>query len=344
MSAFTFSSVKFEERWFAFLKKKNWNPPFSVLQGDGSNRVYLRVGEAPHTRIAMILADPDPHKQAEEIGDEVEDKELPFLAIHKLFQKHQLPVPAIYEYDRDLGILLLEDLGDTLLSHLFQDGFPQRYYEVALEYLLRILNLPEEKNLLFKRRFSLSLLVWEFLHFVEYGGYIRMGKEVDGQEMDWYSMEFSRLLEPLTTLYYPVHRDYHSRNLMVDKEGKLRIIDFQDALLGSPYYDLVSLLYDAYVDIPPLFREKWKEDMKKEIRTLRTPFVWEDPQYYLMAVHRMLKAAGRFVYFDRVKGKPHYLNYIPSLLARVRNIQEEIFPVFPETLWNRLRELVPEWQ
>jgi len=335
---------RMEERLSEALKR--WSLPlrWEWLKGDGSNRSYARVPYGQKTAIAMVLADPDPHKQAEEI-EEGPLGENPFLAIHRLLTEHGLPVPEIYRQAEDLGVILLEDLGDTLLEGCFSSSTPVDLYREAVDLLIPFQRIPKSSNLLFRRRFSLSLLLWEVEHFFEYGIEARLSLKLPDSIRERWKKEWAVALSPLSEApLVPVHRDYHSRNLMVDPQGRLRWIDFQDALLGHRYYDLASLLYDAYVEIPDSIRMELFQRFCFGAKSAGLPL---DPKrdFYLLAVQRMLKAAGRFVYFDRVKGKPQYLRYIPSLLERTRRILMEIFPgLLPPSLIREMAEYIPEWQ
>jgi aminoglycoside/choline kinase family phosphotransferase len=140
-----------------------------------------------------------------------------------------------------------------------------------------------------------------------------------------------------------VHRDYHSRNLMVDG-NRLGIIDFQDALMGPATYDLASLLRDAYIQLDDALID---ELIQYYVAGLAARRVHVDPAGYrrlfdLTSIQRNLKAAGRFVYIDRVKHNPRFLADIPRVLGYVRRNLEK----YPElaTLRSHLSPYVPELQ
>jgi hypothetical protein len=117
-----------------------------------------------------------------------------------------------------------------------------------------------------------------------------------------------------------VHRDYQSRNLMViDPEprlGSLAIIDFQDALVGPRVYDLVALLNDSYVDVPNALKEemvcRYAEKMSLDVSTMTNEF-------HMVTVQRKLKDGGRFVFIDRIKGNPSFLQYVEGSFKRVQD-------------------------
>jgi len=309
------------------------NPAAVRLPGDASNRSYYRVsGPKAESLILMVLADADPHRQpVEEItAGEKPNEEIPFLNIQRYLEKLELPVPRIVYHDRERGIIYLEDLGDTLLYDLALPAGPRaetdrfrQALELLVELQLRAARRPDPDCLAFRRRFDAGLYEWEFQHFREEllppglpestelaGGFRKLAREL-AEEPGYFC-----------------HRDYHSRNLLV-QDGGIKIIDFQDALLALRQYDLASLLFDAYVDFPPELVEElldyylsaWeraggKPDEREHFRRM----------FYLAGVQRGLKAAGRFAYIKRVKDNPKFLPFIPGVLRRIRRC----FPLFPE--------------
>jgi hypothetical protein len=309
------------------------NPEVVRLPGDASNRGFYRVsGVGAKSLILMVLADPDPHRQpAEEItAGEKPTGEIPFLNIQGYLEKLGLPVPRIIHHDLARGVILLEDLGDDLLYDLFRASATpagRELYRLAVELLvelqLRAARRPDPNCLVFHRRFDAELYEWEFQHFRE--ELLPPGLP----EAPELARGFQKLARDLAEAPgYFCHRDYHSRNLLV-QEGKIKMIDFQDALLALRQYDLASLLFDAYVDLPlPLFEEMLEYYLATWEKAGGKP---EDPErfrrlFFLAGVQRGLKAAGRFAYINRVKNNPKFLPFIPGIIRKVRRF----FPLFPE--------------
>jgi aminoglycoside/choline kinase family phosphotransferase len=308
------------------------------LAGDASNRRYYRAevaGGLPRSVIVMQLAAPEGFKQSEEAvsGATHQIAELPFLNILSHLARTGVAVPALYHYDRTAGLLYLEDFGDvTLAESVLHAPAPrvEALYKQAIDSLVLIQvkgTSPADPGCLaFHRCFDVPLLMWEFDHFLEYGIVARRGHPMCADDATAIRREFEQLSKILAG--HPrvfTHRDYHSRNLMVDG-GRLGVIDFQDALMGPATYDLASLLRDAYIQLD----EALVDDLVAYYldRMAERGSVWNDRPAFrflfdLTSIQRNLKAAGRFVYIDRVKGNAKFLADVPRVLGYVkRNLQK----------------------
>jgi hypothetical protein len=142
-----------------------------------------------------------------------------------------------------------------------------------------------------------------------------------------------------------VHRDFQSRNIMIKNvtsdSHSIHVIDFQDALMGPPIYDLVALLRDSYVD---LGLELVNRLIQFYLHHFPQPIFSFDfyRAFHLQTIQRKLKDAGRFIYIDRVKNNSNFLKYIPNSLKYV----SEALPFFPEfqTLAEILANYLPDFQ
>jgi aminoglycoside/choline kinase family phosphotransferase len=327
------------------------------LAGDASNRRYFRIeltGGAARSVILMQLAEPEAFKQSEEAvsGAIHQVTELPFLNILSHLTKAGVSVPRLYYYDQAAGLLYLEDFGDLTLSEACREAsvadLEARYSQAvdALVHMQLTATSPTDQHCLaFHRSFDVPLLMWEFDHFLEYGIVVRQRKLMCADDHLPIRGEFKKIAELLSG--QPpvfVHRDYHSRNLMVDGE-RLGVIDFQDALMGPATYDLASLLRDAYIELDEALIDRLINRYLDRLATHRQ--VWTDRKAFhrlfdFTSIQRNLKAAGRFVYIDRVKGNPNFLADIPRVLNYVkRNLQK--YPEL-ETLRKHLTPYVPELQ
>lgn len=334
----------------------------SPLAGDASNRRYFRValagGPMPSV-ILMQLAEPEAFKQSEEAVSSAAAPitELPFLNVLRHLARAGVPVPRLYHYDQAAGLLYLEDFGDVTLTRAGETGSRAdlvALYRDAVDTLVlvhRRAGTPEDPACLaFHRRFDVPLLMWEFDHFLEYGVVARQGRPMCAEDERPVRAEFRKIAELLAAQPRVfTHRDYHSRNLMVRQAPvnghRLGVLDFQDALMGPAAYDVASLLRDAYIELDDSLIEelldRYLEGMGGEgtggldRRAFRRLFD-------LTSIQRNLKAAGRFVYIDRVKKNPKFLADIPRVLGYVkRNLVK-----YPElaALRKHLAPYVPELQ
>jgi aminoglycoside/choline kinase family phosphotransferase len=326
------------------------------LPGDASNRRYFRLevsGGPPHSLVLMQLSSPEAFKQSEEAVSQHAPlvAELPFVNILRHLTKADVAVPELHYYDETAGLLYLEDLGDVTLALASQEGTSPEtpdLYRAAVEALVRLhlkASFPADASCLaFGRAFDVPLLMWEFEHFLEYGLERRAGIKLVEAEALPIRDEMSKIAELLAT--QPrifTHRDYHSRNLMV-RDGRLRVIDFQDALMGPASYDLASLLRDSYVSLAEELIEElivhYLEVRAKSGAPLdRMQFM---RLFDMTSIQRNLKAAGRFVYIHTEKHNDRYLQYLPRTLANVkRNLLR--YPAL-HPLRKALARHVPELQ
>ena len=334
------------------------------LTGDASNRRYyrLQLSMAPiGSVILMQLADPEGFKASEEAvsGSGGEVTELPFINILKHLQRSKVQVPVLYYYDEPGGLLYLEDFGDVTLAQACQEHSPgtrERLYRQAIAQLVQ-LHLQASRSsavpcVAFTRTFDVPLYMWEFDHFLEYGVVARQGKPMCAEDYAAIQEEFYRIAEWLAAQPKVFsHRDYHSRNLMVDEE-RLGVIDFQDALMGPVTYDLGSLLRDSYIALDESLIDRliarYVEGMcqnlslQQQIDMLLHDLEAFRRLFDFTCIQRNLKAAGRFVYIARVKGNSTFLASIPQTLKNVRANLEK-YPQLHRLL-THLSPYIPEWQ
>jgi hypothetical protein len=254
--------------------------------------------------------------------------------------------------------LFLEDFGDVTLAQACQGAASdaiERLYRQAIEMLVQLhvhASIPSQSPCLaFSRSFDVPLYLWEFDHFLEYGIVARGGKPMCAEDSLLIREEFQKIAEWLAE--QPMvftHRDFHSRNLMVDGD-RLGVIDFQDALMGPVTYDLASLLRDSYIaldeslidELLAYYREKMCQALPS---SQHTAMHLNDADMFrrffdFSSIQRNLKAAGRFVYIDRVKGNPNFLASIPHTLKNVHaNLTK--YPQLHHLL-KHLSPYVPEW-
>jgi len=309
----------------------------AALAGDASSRRYYRAqlsgAGAPATAIIMDLSAGSALPLSSEelaVFKEV-PKELPFLNLHRFLSRIGVHVPKLYGHWENQGIIILEDLGDIALWDRVQNLPDEEiiaWYQKAIDELLRLQIVGtaqrDDACIAFQQRFDFKLYMWEFEHFIEWGLEKRPGAKIDGTVINELRKWFSAISETLQNqLPCLNHRDYHSWNLMVRNES-LRVIDFQDALLAPPQYDLASLLNDRITDeliTPPIEQRlvHYYIDASRALgRTVDTDAFIEI--YRLSTIQRDLKVVGRFYYLDLAKGKPGYRKFIaPTVRRLVRN-------------------------
>ena len=297
------------------------------LEGDASDRRYLRVqvtsdrGRALRSYVVMVLDTP---WQADKGM-----KELPFINIARYLAHALIPVPEIYSYDSLQGMLLLEDLGELTLQRFLQ-GRPwaeQRgYYHEAISLLLAMQALedrPEDDSCYaMQRAFDAETFFRELLFFLEHAveGLWRLTiLPSHRRELEEQFLALCQAISPVANVF--THRDYHSRNLMV-KEGCLRVLDFQDARMGTMYYDLASLLRDSYMErsdeaVFELLDHYRQSAHSRTMRSMDTSSFLE--AFDRTCIQRNLKAVGTFAYQASKRGRDQYLHYIPRTLRYVRS-------------------------
>lgn len=322
------------------------------LPGDASNRHYYRALSEGKSWILMRVMDDAPAKVFEEKTTLQKVDELPFVNVQRFLEKIGAPVPRIHVWEKAKGLMLLEDWGDLMLEGVVKEGNLKRIrslYEKSIDEMVRLqvegTAKIDESCLAYHQRFNVELLVWEFDHFLEYGVEVRENRPMDPADKAAVRAIFESVAREIESQPRMLtHRDFHSRNVMIHGDDKIGLIDFQDALMGPPAYDLASLVRDAYVTLGEDVVDSLVAHFVKRRAEAGNPI--EDPERFrrdfdLTSVQRNLKAAGRFVFIDVKKGNDKFLRHIPPVLGYVRrNLQkyEELQPAY-----DVLAKYVPEF-
>jgi aminoglycoside/choline kinase family phosphotransferase len=289
------------------------------LTGDASTRKYYRV-LTPTKSYVACLDNPTIDPQDEPT----------FLILQKVLHEQNVRVPLIYDKELGTGYILEEDLGDiTFLREISQINSEEeelKFYHEAIDTMNSIhkIDLTSYKSLPFvKLAFDTEKLYAEMEFAKKYFLKMYLGVDVTsvGIELLYkklYDLCFSLSCEPRTL----VHRDYHSRNLMI-KDGAMVVIDFQDARMGTPVYDLVSLLEDCYYQISEknknLLIHYYYENYFKSFDPSKT----YDEFLYLydkMAIQRVFKALGSFAFIYADRKDQRYIKYMGYAFEKIRNI------------------------
>lgn len=275
---------------------------------DASFRRYFRITRDGETCIAM------------DAPPENEDCR-PFMQVTRMLFDLGLHVPELLESDLERGFLLLGDLGTQPYLDVLDEQNVDRLYGDAMGALLAMQAcVPALGELPLYDR---ALLLREMGLFRDWLLVTHLGLQLDDQDQRSLQQVCDALAD--TALEQPrvfVHRDYHSRNLMVTASNNPGIIDYQDAVLGPVTYDLVSLLRDCYVQWPVERVRDWALgywDLAQQSGILR-PDVSEAQflrWFDWMGVQRHLKAAGIFARLNHRDNKPGYMADIPRTLSYV---------------------------
>lgn len=299
------------------------------LTGDASDRRYYRIFSGERAPFVLGLnAQPFDYDT------------LPFVNVANLLAAMPVPIPAIIGHEDDLGILAMQDLGDvTLQAHLGASS-PKEHaalYRQAVSFIhtlqRRGAELRDPRFIPYSVAFDVDKLTWEMdffvKHFLEaYRGIVFAPADRDALRAELGTIVAELAAEPRVLC----HRDYHSRNLMLNGD-QLFIIDFQDARLGPDTYDLASLLRDSYMDLTEEYVDELLayflalQGRSHEAETFRSRFD-------LMAIQRNFKALGTFGYQTTARQNTVYIQYMPRTLRYARE------NVFKYPRFARLRELL----
>ncbi|WP_312049130.1 aminoglycoside phosphotransferase family protein [Acinetobacter courvalinii] len=274
----------------------------NFLAGDASFRRYARIKLQNKT---YMLMDAPPEK---------EDC-APFVNIDEFFDKNGVRVPHIVAKDLTLGLLLMEDFGDVVLSTLLNDKTVDEYYAQSFKQLIELQQVDGQAHL---PAYSYEKLMTEMRLLTEWM-LPSLNIQPTEQQLETIEQAFDFLaIEATQQPQVIVHRDFHSRNLMkIEGEQELGVIDFQDAVIGADTYDLISITRDAYVQWNAERVYQWFEVFynllpasAKENRS----FEQFKRDADLMAIQRHIKILGIFVRLFERDGKSGYLKDLPRVM------------------------------
>ncbi len=295
------------------------NSSLVQLTGDASTRRYYRISCENHKSFVVCLADP------------VEEGEFPtFYKIQSIFKENNICVPEIYDLSSPKGYFLEQDLGDeTLLNRLAvlrssQDEL--EIYKKALDELIKIHKINSRNEVIQREinlRFDFEKLYYEIEFTHEYLIEKLLNYTFSEEELKIIQISFKDICKKLSESEMVVtHRDFHSRNIMI-VDDSLYVIDFQDARMGIPQYDLVSLLEDCYYSIEienKQYLKKYYWDNFYSLYFTNTSFEEFLYLYDLMTVQRVYKALGSFSYIFNLRQDIRYLKYIGHGFEKIRKI------------------------
>jgi tRNA threonylcarbamoyl adenosine modification protein YjeE len=316
-----------------FIREKGWDgTQQAYVNGDASPRGYTRLGRGGETAILMDWPRaPDgppvrrglPYSQIAHLAEDVR----PFIAVARALREAGLAAPRIYAEDARRGFLLIEDFGDAVFTRLAADGADMLpLYRLAVDALLLLRKaappeaMPVDGGAHRLRAYDREALHIETELLVDWFLPAISGAETPpatresfsalwGEQFDWL------LAQPGGWLL----RDYHSPNLVLRPEGeglaRLGILDFQDALYGHPAFDLVSLLQDARLDLPPALEPELlayycDKAAAEDVEFDKDGFI---RAFRLLGAQRNTKILGIFARLARRDGKRAYLQHMPRV-------------------------------
>ncbi len=277
----------------AFLNATGWSgASISPVAGDASFRRYFRVVSGNGDR-AILMDAPPPHEDPK-----------PFIEIAEYLKGNGFRAPEIFAKDLSRGLVLIEDFGDNRMrEHLdVNPGEETAIYNQAIDTIVGLsyadrADLPPYDEAAYLREVNL-LTEW-------YMPAMGLGVDRSGFENVWKAALAVVAGEQKVT----VLRDYHAENIMLLADGGQGIIDFQDALVGHPAYDLVSLLQDARRDVSP----ELEQAMLEYYREHAAPDKDFDLHYALLGAQRNTKIIGIFTRLWKRDGKDRYLGFLPRM-------------------------------
>ncbi|MCF6245486.1 MAG: phosphotransferase [Sulfurovum sp.] len=277
-------------------------PELEALCGDASSRRYYRLKKPQN-----IVMDASVQKEV-----------VPrFIGIAMLLQQSKVRLPTIKAFEQHKGFMMLEDVGSKHLIDALDTSHRSAYYDKAIKTLVQIQNTPSKGLEPYDRGFLLD----EMNLMPQWYMKEHLGRSVECVEgrilLESFMLIINEVLAQPQEIF--VHRDYHSRNLMIDSNDEIVVIDFQDAKSGALTYDLVSLLRDAYVELDAqeiqrlvlLFKELKGLEVDDE-----TFMRWFD----FMGLQRHIKILGIFARLSIRDGKDAYLDDIPLVLKYILEV------------------------
>ena len=297
----------------------NWVKPFfpekcsiSRASSDASFRSYYRVSSSDSTKIIMVA--PPEHEPLES-----------FLDITQRLFKANINIPKIYKVDKSRGLLLMSDLGKDKYLDVLNKETLYCLYTDAIDCLCKMQNDTDKTGLkTFDKLEQIKEMTLFDEWFVNKHLNISLSKEQYEKIHQCYNDIYSIILQIPKTF---VHRDFHSRNLMVMTKNNPGVLDYQDAVIGPLTYDIVSLLKDCYVtwDDETIYSMASSYFAKIE---RNHNIVYEEFEYWfdITGLQRHLKAIGIFSRLNYRDNKPNYLDDIPRTYKYI----EKTLSKYPE--------------
>ncbi len=280
------------------------------LTPDASSRRYFRIHleskykDSFSSVLAMFFTD----LKTSELGGSIVKINDAVRGLGDFFSKNDVKVPEIFFTDEN--IFFIEDLGDSLLADHYILNKDISKYKLAIDEISKIQNIKADSSFFaFKRSFGFDIYRKELDEILDYTLEELSDVAIFKESFDLLCKDLSSFKKVLC------HRDFHSWNIIIDQNDKLRVIDYQDALLATKYYDLVALINDRDTD-ELLGDDNYFELVKYFYHKLNKPgnFISD---YSKVLLQRDLKVVGRFSKLDKIKKINHYSKWIPGTVRRI---------------------------
>lgn len=283
-------------------EKLNIGFQLKPLTSDAGTRQYFTINNEMNTKYILCV-----YKKEELTSFDY------FLNVNSLFLENYIKTPQILHTSKSLGLMILEDLGNRTLEDDFKDSLNLELYHKALNELIKIQAIsPKHDSIAHSYAFTIEKFNWEFNFTLDH---LTKLYNLDKISINNTALqaEFNAISKHLFNLPQIItHRDYHSRNI-ISKNDSVYIIDFQDARMGNPFYDLTSLIEDTYTNLNQSHKKSLLDYYQKN-----TTLKFESDfnyNYNLQALQRSLKACGSFARLKNLIGTDRYLTYLnPSFL------------------------------
>ena len=276
------------------------------LPAEASTRHFFRVSTNGSTFVAMH-SPPD-----------TEDNPR-FVRLTGLFRRHGLATPEVHAADLERGFLLLEDLGERDFAVAYADGEVDAPLGEATATLVKLQSVVSQDI----SPYTIGRFTDELAIFTEW----LLARLLDLEVPDAFAEVRQTLIEATQSVpQCTVHRDYHCRNLIWRDDGRVGIVDFQDALIGPACYDIASLLRDCYVEFDEITVARWRHRFF-DLAGLDCSRQTFDRAFDLVAIQRQLKAVGIFARLHLQRGRDSHLGDILPVLKRIARLAHD----YPET-------------
>ncbi len=287
----------------------------SPIQKGGSDRKFYRIQCSPEQALILVKYDVEREENRH------------YVTIANFLSEHRVCAPQIYFHDPDEGLIWLEDLGERdLYSYRDESWLVRRaFYESAIDQIATLHALPESVCVKMKEilpaQFNSELYLWEQNYF--WGNCLGRCFKTDKAKLAHLAAlpTLQEIAERLTS--FPrvlVHRDFQSQNIII-RNGQAHLIDFQGMRPGLAEYDLASLLYDPYVDLPETERVELSAYYRaRKLEHGITNDSEFDLKLRLCAMQRLMQALGAYGFLGLVKGHKHFLKHVPAAMNSLQRV------------------------